>query len=633
MSKPIALSSPELAFNARWLTETEVAETFVPPHHFSRVARRGHTLIVGPRGSGKTTLLKMLQPAALSAWATKSAGEIRNLVDYCGAFVPADISWSQQVSAALDPGTAQRVMQAAFTTSALRALVETAEWRVLEVDDVGTQRFLGVHLERSREVALVREVDNAWGLNLETPSLLGLRHSLRRALLSLRSSVDSAIAKDPGGSQIGHPLSSIDLLQAAALFVEIFNDAVAEGHRRWALLFDELEIAPAWIQKYLFEALRSADSRLLLKLALSPFNNNISIGEAGTAPAAGQDYEQVALWFAQRRPAERAHEQLPFCVAIWDTTLRRLRLPNTSAFEALGDSASTDDDPVAEQGESGRRGRARRRDVYALTGKRGRAFKQLYDIDSTFRSYMSARDVTPQSINRMREEEKARVIRKVAPIVAVRAFYRGPSQSDGNVQSVARSRKGIDLYTGAEAFFAISEGHPRWLKMVLARILEDASDSGQLRIRRDRQGAAMLAAAHRFNALLSTLSSGLPATQSKFRSVHQLVKTVAEYFHSEVVKAPFRAEPPLSFIVDANISDEFLLALQLAVNIGAFVYMPDGEGEIVLRSLRGRRFRVSYWLAPIYGLPLVSGRAVSLSSILFEGARGDDLFTEIARSD
>ena len=61
------------------------------------LARPRHTIIAGPRGSGKTTLLKMLQPAALRAWASEEAVPYRDLVDYTGVFIPADIIWKKQL--------------------------------------------------------------------------------------------------------------------------------------------------------------------------------------------------------------------------------------------------------------------------------------------------------------------------------------------------------------------------------------------------------------------------------------------------------------------------------------------------------------------------------------------------------
>jgi hypothetical protein len=223
----------------------------------------------------------------------------------------------------------------------------------------------------------------------------------------------------------------------------------------------------------------------------------------------------------------------------------------------------------------------------------------------------------------LREREKAQFVRKLAPIVAVREFYGRERRGKDGAYGAGRSRKSAELYTGSESFFTVSEGHPRWLKMTLSRLLESTQGDTVVKISRSLQGAALTNAGHRFNALLSTLPTGA-SPRSNIRSVHQLVKVVAEFFAAQVTSRMFRAEPPLSFTVDARTPDDLLDALQVAVNIGAFVYMPEGEGDFVLKSLRGKRFRVSYWLAPIYGLPLVSGHSVSLSLILAGGKAAED---------
>ena len=62
-----------------------------------------------------------------------------------------------------------------------------------------------------------------------------------------------------------HSLSAIT--KACTVFEEY---ARAVSPVRWALCFDELEIAPQWLQTELFAALRSFDQKFLLKLTWSP---------------------------------------------------------------------------------------------------------------------------------------------------------------------------------------------------------------------------------------------------------------------------------------------------------------------------------------------------------------------------
>ena len=59
-----------------------------------------------------------------------------------------------------------------------------------------------------------------------------------------------------------------------------------------------------------------------------------------------------------------------------------------------------------------------------------------------------------------------------------------------------------------------------------------------------------------------------------------------------------------------------LKVLGQALNASAIVYVPDDNGQLILQSLRDKRFRVSYLLAPIYAIPIRLGPYVNLSSIL-----------------
>ena len=254
---------------------------------------------------------------------------------------------------------------------------------------------------------------------------------------------------------------------------------------------------------------------------------------------------------------------------------------------------------------------------YAPTGKWGLRFIRLYHNDPTFKQYLDERHINPEKILELPLPVRDSAIRKVTQIVAVRDFYRRPQLSVDMV-SRKRSRKSVELYTGAEALFDISEGHPRWFKVTMGRLLDQAKGKNILRVSTSAQGQELSAAAQRFAALLRTFPVGQSSSAKSNRGLLSLIETIAGYFRIQVVKAPFSPEPYLSFIVDSHVTEGLLLSLAQALNLGAIVYVPDGDGEVLLTSLRGKRFRISYWLAPLYGLPLILGKPISLSKILAE---------------
>jgi len=135
--------------------------------------------------------------------------------------------------------------------------------------------------------------------------------------------------------------------------------------------------------------------------------------------------------------------------------------------------------------------------------------------------------------------------------------------------------------------------------------------------RRDRipdvvQAEEMQKAAERFAAMLKTIPTESKTTESVFR----IVRSVARYFNRQVVRENFRPEPPGTFKVDDKCSEEIVGILGQALNAGAIVYVPDEDGQLSFASLRHKRFRISYLLAPLYAIPIRLGPSVNLSTIL-----------------
>jgi len=150
----------------------------------------------------------------------------------------------------------------------------------------------------------------------------------------------------------------------------------------------------------------------------------------------------------------------------------------------------------------------------------------------------------------------------------------------------------------------------------MGRLIDRAKVSKILRVSNSVQGQELLALVQRFAALLKTFPVDESSIPKSHRGLLSLIDIIGEYFRDQIVKISFTPEPYLSFIVDSHISDAIHSSLAQALNLGAIIYVPDGDGEVLLTSLRGRRFRISYWLAPRYGLPLILGKPVSLSKIL-----------------
>src|SRR5712692_2067383 len=171
------------SFNARVLSLSQVAETFVPSQNYEKLAKRGHTLLIGPRGSGKTTLLKLLQQPALEAWKHPEANRYRNSIDFTGVFIPTDIGWSEQLRSLgndqIEPTIHRLLSVATFTTHVLRATVTSILDRVALPSKPETLRpFRRVKLTERQETMIARSFCDVLHLKRTVPSLTGVKQAL-----------------------------------------------------------------------------------------------------------------------------------------------------------------------------------------------------------------------------------------------------------------------------------------------------------------------------------------------------------------------------------------------------------------------------------------------------------------------
>ena len=593
------------SFNARALTPDQVAASFVPSRQFQDLCKRCHTIVLGPRGSGKTTLLKMLQPAALEAWRNPLADEIASRIDFTGVFVATDISWSQQLSALghgrLEPETQRLLANASFTTHALRSLIIAFQQRCGSADASHARSINRVQIAGASQTEIVKEIAAAWHISGIGASLFALRQALTRRLSEIReiASKEVLMGVDGRNERLATNQSlHLHFLSAAGVAIEAFEHYGELVAGKWAYLFDELELAPAWVQDELVKSLRSTDDRFLFKLALNPFTSNNHLMQAATSPAAGQDFDQIALWYAEKRDA------YSFCQSLWSQLLKDKGMGGLDASSVLGRSYfESDPQDVSETGSA-----------YGPGSRWAKRFAALAAKDQTFTDYLTRHQLTPNNLDAKQGAERASEVRKIAPIVAVRNFYRKNPKDPKTAEAGLRGRKTAELYAGADSIFAITEGNPRWFIGLMGRLLATLAQDAP-RIPPHRQGKELFDAAQRFTATLRTIPV-VTSGSSLSVGVMQIVRVAGRYFHFETVRGVFRPEPPGSFTVDSKTPEQTLQVLTQALNAGALVYVPDDDGQLILTSLRGKRFRLSYLLAPLYGFPVRLGKDVALSTVL-----------------
>jgi hypothetical protein len=478
--------------------------------------------------------------------------------------------------------------------------------------------FRPLDMPEGAEEALTGALASGWGVKLVARSLRALQSAISDQNAELGGLINRRrLQRDDSGllDALDDPRAYNDIVTAMTSGLDRFQEVLPDhANERWALLFDELELAPRWLQDYLMRSTRSVDARLLFKLAISPYDDAavVAKNERRAAPDIGHDFEEVPLWYTDKGKGRE------FCEELWDEVVeQRLQLGmRIKPSQILGRSAF-DSPPEARRG---------KRSAYHPTSVHAESFAELAKIDGSFRAYLKRHRLSPNSLHNLREEQRAALVRKIGPLVLIRLFFVKEYEGTGAKAFSARkrSRKTYPLFSGYESLFAMSEGNPRWFIGIVSQLLELAkSEKRTIRqLEPQEQVDIVNSACNQFRALLR----GLPCDVSALgdRGILGLMDDIGDYFFTEQVLEPFTADPPLTFTVDQTAPDALVEALGTALNAGAIVLAPQSRSRdhqsqrwtvASLRTVRGNRFRLSYLLAGQYGLLLRLGEPVSLSTI------------------
>lgn len=590
-------------FNARHLVAEQVASSFVPNSKFRQLASPQNALLIGPRGSGKTHLLKMLQPKALACWEHSEAEQTRSNLGFAGVFIPADEAWRQQltcIATQIEEPLSQRFTDSIFSAHFQKALLDT--FLQLTYDRPHKDNgFLFIQLPRNLEVEMCRLLAHSWGLKPKILSFVGLKLAIvdRTSLLqeAARSNTQRLV-------QLLED-SQTDVVACATQGIEAFNGITQKYQTRWGLLFDELEIAPATVQRKLFSCLRSTDQRIVFKLAISPSASAANVFRDAYGPTPGNDFEEISL-YADSRDANI------FCETLWGYL--------ASSIDASG----TTSNPVGILGHSVFHV-PDTRETYSRRGSWQRAFAELSQKDSSFASLLTRKGVDPFALDKATPAIKDSVVRKVAPLVGFRNLLieKGPSRP--GEKSILRKGKlsHARIYSGWEALCLISEANPRWFTGIARQLLIERSRGRTGRdITIEQQYRIIKGASQKFLDYVSTIPSKLLAPGDSGKGgLRYLVDELAKAFRSGVLEEPFALDPVLSFDVPQACDDAMLEAIVDGLYSGAFIPVGALEGRSIFSQIQGSRLRLTFLLAPLELLPLRSGKERLLTNIVREHPR------------
>lgn len=576
------------AFNARWLSPEDVARAFVPTAHFHALTHFQNSLLMGPRGCGKTTLLKMLTRPAQRVWTQERLPKDPSLSqyrspDFEAIYIPSDIRWSYELSAVTrelegNEVLAERTQRAQVSISALLEAIRAFRY-ILEERQEDAESFVKTLL---KHFSLGPVVPSFAELRFR---LLALGDEIRSAIVRADAAKLQNIFDGVAPSFTGHALDSV--MRAC----NVFEEYVKMPNQKWALCFDELEIAPTWLQSELLKALRSFDQHFLLKLTWSPIlPTDLFVGQERQ-----HDFEAIRMWHSH------ASDARPFCREFAKRFVQeRFSRTDITPRAVLGQS------PFAMEEGSG---------AYATGSDIWRTMVDLSKADPGFRAYLKEHGIDPDNPVSESVALRDETLRKVKPLVVLRDAYL-KEHTEGGKRVSRRSRKFSTTYYGEDAIYAMSEGNPRSLAGLLNELFDFESRSlfeeKRFVIRPETQARVLFGASQR---MLTGIRTFPVSMQSRGLSLYRLIDKLGNFLKGELLGGTFNADPIGSFIVDENVGPDVMNEIAVGLTIGAFVSVGSSQSDIPV-SVLGARIRLSHMLAPTYRLSFRNLRDIRLSTAL-----------------
>jgi hypothetical protein len=561
--------------------------------------------------------MKMLRPSALRAWKHGDKAQFLDSLAFSAVYVASDSGWSNRLALIKPDSNEYKIFEilqnATFVTYLMTSMIDAVgeAASILDEDGEALQKFR-IRLNSNMEGDLSSQLGKRWLLDLEFSSFRAIRFAFDDRI-TIIDNIYFQIANLKKKIELSdleeHPFLSIDLVSAMKSFVTTVNEISEDRDRTWAFCVDELEILHPTFELSLLRSLRSTkDQRIRFKISASPFSRTQFAEDDSSVPMGGHDFTPITLTYA------RKYESIRFSRQMLDALLAEAKI-NATPLKLFGKSKF---EPSRPQGS--RSGQQR---PYAKGGERYSALKKLEEDDPAFADYLVRRNIALDDIDSSSEEERAEV-RKLIQIAEVRREFGATNILENRGGTIARyrSRKRIgDLYTGAESLLTICDGNPRWL-IGLFRPLVDEAKFRQ-RITRGAQARSISTAIARFLSLLTTIP--FPQSSRRQLPITRIIDQRGNHFFSDITNREFKTEPTLSFIADSRLDESELNSIGAALNQGAFVFIPSLENEHCTGDIRNKRFRISYLLCPRYKLPLMYGQPTSLSRILQNIRRGQNL--------
>lgn len=579
MSQQFKSTSKYTAFNARFLTDQEVAQSFIPTPQFKVLLSTAHSILMGPRGCGKTTLLKMLSKRAFDVWAENFAikGDIGRYTapDFLAVYIPSDSRWAKEINSLgelhkLDVYEVEKIQRILIALSIL------SQWTIKFDEELEGKSRL--------RIELASKFIETWGLEGAAPSFIDIRSTITKIASDIRGQL---IFGKKAESLLMLPASiHSNLIDICSICADLYSSVETGKNPKWAICFDELEISPKWMQDELISSLRSVDQRLLLKLTWSP----VLPAVIKNGPENLQDVDFIRLWYSHIADARQ------FCNSLADRVVKDV-LSNDSitALSVFGRSTFVSD--------SG--------DDYERGSEFYRSMQSLASVDNSFSSLLIKYNVDPNDPFSEDQSLRDSLFRKIKPVVLIRETFIKDNRR--------RSRKRPHLYCGLDMIFSMSEGNPRRL----IKLLNDLIDLGYRDSISPSVSSPLISYMDQARILSSLSSQFLSYVKSipseafgeKALTLFDLINAIGSFFSSNILGDEFPLDPVGSFVVDNEVDSKIEAVLRVGLDCGAIIYIGSSPNEVADKIL-GSRFRITFMLSPKLKLLARNYKEVPLQNCL-----------------